>query len=119
MTTFTTDNCYGNIHINNGEVKIEGVVTGPCISKRIGYYWAGNPAPKSYAQNDENVIYPNLEIAFDNSPNMGCMPIDENNKFSFTISMPAPHYIKHETELLEPYVNIKICDNAYETIKLV
>jgi len=119
MTTFATNNCFGNIHINGNKVTIDGVVKGACIGNKIGYYWAGNPAPESYASNSHKTTYPNLEIAFDNSPNMGCMPIDENNKFNFTITMPAPHFIKLETELLEPYVNIRVCESSYETIILV
>ena len=76
-------------------------------------YWAANPPDYLQSFNGSGLPYPNPEIAYQNTPNLGIANLD-GNAYSFDILYPNSYYTELGTVYNEPRVHIKLCtgDNS-------
>ena len=73
-------------------------------------YWAANPPTYNQSFSGSGLPYPNEEVAFQNTPNVGLVKVI-NGKFSFSIRYPNSYYDNLGTELIPPIVKIKVCND--------
>lgn len=73
-------------------------------------YWAANPPTYSQSFSGSGLPYPNEEVAFQNSKNVGVVPV-KNGKFSLTIRFPNSYYDNMGTVYVPPQIKIKVCSD--------
>jgi len=57
--------------------------------------------------------FPNEEVAYEGSPNVGEVPI-VNGAFSFSIINPNSYYVSSGTKLVEPHVHFTIGSEYFD-----
>ena len=73
-------------------------------------YWASNSPTYNSNYSGSGLPYPNEEVAFENSENIGTSNLN-NGKFSFSISYPNSYYTNMGTIYIKPEVQIQVFDN--------
>ena len=80
------------------------------VEKLYIKYWASNAPTYSQSFSGSGLPYPNEELAFQNSPNIGVVPV-VNGKFSFSLSYPNSYYDNMGTVYVPPQVKVKVCND--------
>ena len=80
------------------------------VEKLYIKYWASNAPTYSQSFSGSGLPYPNEEVAFQNSPNVGVVPV-VNGKFSFSLSYPNSYYDNMGTVYVPPQVKVKVCND--------
>jgi hypothetical protein len=82
------------------------------VNKQPIYLKYSAPNPPTYSSNfsGSGLPYPNEEIAFQNTPNRGVVPI-VNGSFKFDLKYPSSYYINLGTVYIEPHVKVLIVDS--------
>lgn len=93
-----------NLYNVTGKVKIESNDNLKII------YWAANPADYNTSFNGSGLPYPNPEIAYQNTKNIGSVYLN-GDTYSFNILFPNSYYTNLGTTYNEPRVHIKLCSN--------
>lgn len=81
------------------------------VEKLYIKYWASNAPTYSQSFSGSGLPYPNEDVAFQNSPNVGVVPVI-NGKFSFSLSYPNSYYENMGTVYVPPQVKVKVCNNT-------
>ena len=81
------------------------------VEKLFVKYWAANPPTYSQSFSGSAMPYPNEDVAFHNSSNVGVVPV-QNGKFSFSIKFPNSYYDEMGSKYIPPQIKIKVCNNA-------
>ena len=120
---FDNNFCSGNITFldNTGEprVKITGTIRENLVPRGTKLlYWAANPAQRGISPGS-GYPYANAEQAFDRTPNMGYVSLDNNN-FEITIIYPSGYYAGLGSVLIDPTLHIKLdgYDEYFASIRL-
>lgn len=109
-------NTNNNIFNVSGNIKIK---PGDSPSKVV--YWAPNPPDYNTSFNGSGMPFPNPVVAYENTPNIGSVPLD-GNSYSFDILFPNSYYSELGTVYNEPRVHIKLCsddDTVYDIHTIV
>ena len=66
--------------------------------------------------------YPNAEVAFQQTPSYGSVPVKSDGSFSFSIPFPSGYYTNLGTLYVQPHVRVQVISNgqanSVETIKV-
>ena len=104
----------------DGEFIVKGHVNSLTSNPTI-IFWAPNPPTYCTSYTGSGLPYPNSEIAYENTPNRGAV-VANSGHFKFRVRYPCAHYAGLGSLYLEPYVNIKVCeegsDGKIQQIKL-
>lgn len=73
-------------------------------------FWASNPPNYNSNFSGSGLPYPNDEVAFENSENIGTSELS-NGKFSFSLSYPNSYYTNMGTVYVKPEVQIQVFDS--------
>jgi hypothetical protein len=110
---FNQNLCQGKV-INEGEgdILVEGNVESIDPNPSV-IFWAPSPPTRGSSFNGSGLPYPNPEIAYDKTPNVGMVKAP-NRKFAFRIKYPSAYYSALGTGYIPPIVNIKVCEEGQE-----
>lgn len=117
-TKFLNQDCVGIVIDNgNGEYLVKGKLRHLNSSKVL--FIAANSPDFITSYSGSGLPFPNANIAFENTPNRGVCKVDGVGNFQFHIRYPNSYYQKLGTELIDPHVFIKLCnDTKIHSIKL-
>jgi len=93
-----------NNNLNNSFV-ISGKLDNSFGSEKFIKYSASNPPTYNSNFSGSGLPYPTEEIAFENTPNRGVVPVI-NGEFTFSIRYPNSYYINMGSVLIEPHVKL-------------
>lgn len=99
---------------NKNKVTVNGKVdlkTGDPSSAYKIVYWAANPPNYNSSYSGSGLPFPNPEIAYENTPNLGVVQLDGNN-YSFDMLFPNSYYSELGTVYNEPRFFMKLCSNS-------
>jgi hypothetical protein len=99
-----------------GDIVVEGNITGG--SNKTFSFIAPNPPTYMTSYYGSGTAYPNPEIAFDQTPNVGCVTTDIMGKFKVTIKSPSGYYIRMGTIYQPPHLML-YTDNNKNIINIV
>jgi len=85
-----------------GDITVEGTIAGEG-SKTFNYV-APNPPTYMTSYYGSGTAYPNPEIAFDKSPNVGCFKTGPLGNFKLVLKSPCGYYIRMGTIYQPPHV---------------
>jgi hypothetical protein len=105
-----TDNVNNkNVYFINGRLNGRfGIIS--TTEKLFVKYSAASPPTYSSNFSGSGLPYPNIEVAFQNTPNKGVVEIN-NMGFNFSIRYPNSYYINMGTDYVEPHIRLVLCDN--------
>ena len=118
---FNQNLCEGRV-VNEGEgdILVEGTVESVSSNPSV-IYWAPCPANRGASFSGSGLPYPNPEIAYEKTPNVGMVKTTDR-KFAFRIKYPNSYYSALGTGYIPPIVNIKVCEEGQQdkttTIKI-
>lgn len=115
---FNQNLCSGNI---NNESKGDLLITGNIHNGKINdklMYWAAAPANHSASFSGSGLPYPNPEVAYDRTPNVGTVLLSENGTFAIRIKYPNSYYTTLGTGYIPPILNLKLCDGETTSIQI-
>ena len=103
-----------NIYIINGRLNGQlGVQS--TVEKLFVKYSAANPPTYSSNFSGSGLPYPNIEVAFENTPNKGVVEI-HNMSFNFSIRYPNSYYKNMGTVHVKPHVKVLLFNDKNENI---
>jgi hypothetical protein len=113
---FNQELCSGNITKETyGDIVITGTVQSETENPDITF-WAAAPPDHMNSFSGSGLPFPNPEVAFENTPNIGKVST-KNRNFTFRIKNPNSYYAALGTGYIPPTVYIKICgENEPEKI---
>jgi hypothetical protein len=122
-THFRTQSAlYGKVQYKGtGDVTVSGRVSNLAGATKI-VFWA--PAPPDYrtSYSGSGLPYPNAEVAFQQTPSYGTVPVSGDGSFVFSIPFPSAYYTNLGTVYVQPHVRVQTVVNgkagAVETIKV-
>lgn len=91
---------------NNGSVLINGSVKGASANSTL-IFWAASPPDYRTSYTGSGLPYPNYDIAYENTPNKGTVPI-VNGNFSFNIRYPSGYYTALGSAYVKPHLNLQV-----------
>ena len=109
-----------NLTISNNTNKqtiVEGIIKDPLRSQLLSLgkqvyiqYWA--PSPPDYRQSfsGTGLPFPNEEVAYSNSPNIGRAVLGRDGSFVIKLQYPNSYYKKMGSEYVKPHVKILFND---------
>lgn len=114
---FYFETCYIAVFNNrNKQVVVEGIIREPLRSKLLSYgkqiyvqYWASSPYDSRHSFLGSGLPFPNEEIAYSNSPNIGRVALSKDGSFSIKLLYPNSYYKKMGSVHVKP--NVKILFN--------
>ena len=117
MTTFPfsskNGNCHGNITIDHQwKITVEGKCSIPGATEVK--YAAAAPANLRMSYMGSGLPYPNEDVAYEGSMNVGQAPITQPGaaggagSFRFVIFCPNSYYMNNGSQLVEPHVHFTI-----------
>ena len=110
IKTLNKDENFKNIigFSSNKSDKYDFVLNGTFNSKNVTnvYYIAPNPPNYLTSFSGSGLPYPNIEIAYQNTPNKGNIIIDKNGRFQIKLLFPNAYYTEFGNYYNTPYVNI-------------
>jgi len=108
-------NCQGQIIIDqNRNITVRGTCTVP--NAVVVKYAAAAPADMRMSYTGSGLPYPNEEVAYEGSPNIGDAPVVGNN-FVFNIVNPNAYYKDNGATMVQPHVVFTI-NNEYFDVPL-
>ena len=104
ISEFSDSHVKGGIYTPNGWLyTVRGETPGPGVVK----YWAATPPDRRLSYSGSGLPFPNHEVAYENSPNVGEVPVTDGH-FEFHIQMPNTFYVGQGQELLQSHVNFMV-----------
>lgn len=104
---YELDECVCDIsYDNNGSVLINGSVKNYSPNSTL-IFWAASPPDYRTSYTGSGLPYPNYEIAYENTPNKGTVPI-VNGSFTFNIRYPSGYYAGLGSAYVKPHLNLQI-----------
>lgn len=93
--------------INNDlHVIILGHFNDPKYANQKLDYIAANPITRGYSYAGSGLPYPNSDIAYEQTTNIGTTTIDSEGDFQITIQYPSAYYVKQGSILLNPHIKL-------------
>lgn len=89
------NNLFAVINVHIGEQFANNVVD----------WIAASPVSRGYSYSGSGLPYPNPEIAYENTPNIGSATIDKDGDFSVEIEYPNAYYVRQGSILLNPHIH--------------
>lgn len=102
------------VNKNNQSFIVNGKLKGNVLnlSNQINLcvkFWAANPATYSSNYSGSGLPFPNEEVAFENSENVGIAELSGGN-FSFSLRLPNSYYTNMGTRYVHPEVQLQVFD---------
>jgi len=94
--------CKIETHLITGDINVTGQITGS--SNKLYSFIAPNPPTYMTSYYGSGHAYPNPDIAFDKTPNVGCVKTDTLGNFNFKLKSPGGYYIRMGTIYQPPHV---------------
>ena len=92
-----------------GDVTIQGTIAG--AGNKTFSYVAPNPPTYMTSYYGSGTAYPNPDIAFDKTPNVGCFKTGALGDFKLTIKSPSGYYIRMGTIYQRPHIMLHDSEN--------
>jgi hypothetical protein len=114
--------CKGAIEqkVENGNIVVTGNLKPSLNQNAMVMFWAANPPHRNGSFSGSGLPYPNAEMAFDRSVNVGAVKA-VNGNFSFELQYPSAYYGGLGSLYIPPQVHIKVCESGnknYDTLVL-
>lgn len=100
-------NPYGN-YVIEGKLK-DGLLNLFKSKQLYVKFWAANPPTYTTSYSGSGVPYPNEDIAYEHTPNLGIAEI-KDGKFRFNIMYPNSYYKNMGSVYVPPCVHLLFCD---------
>ena len=121
------DTCNITIHINLlKQTIITGIIKEPLRSQLLSLgkqiyvqYWASSPCDNIHSFSGSGLPFPNEDIAYSNSPNIGRAVLGKDGSFNIKFVYPNSYYKKLGAEYVKPHVKLLFSDeynNVYGKI---
>jgi hypothetical protein len=94
-----------NMVNNNLFITIAGHVDLKGNDKKSIDYIAASPISRGYSYSGSGLPYPNPEMAYEGTPNIGTIHLDSEGDFKVELEYPNAYYVKQGTILLNPHVH--------------
>jgi len=102
-----TDICKGNISMKNpGKIKLHGHLKHHRGNGKI-LFWAANPPDYLSSFSGSGLPFPNVSVAFENSPNKGLVPY-RHGRFEINLAFPNSYYSQCGNLLHPPQIFFQI-----------
>jgi hypothetical protein len=103
--------CQGAVfYEGDGSYIVKGMIQTNTANAKL-LFWAANPATRGYSASGSGMPYPSPEMAFEDTPNRGVVPI-RGNYFEFRLHLPNAFYVGLGTHYIAPCVFVKVCENG-------
>lgn len=89
-------------NIVNGDIIVEGTI--PHSNGKVYSFIAPNPPTYMTSYYGSGTAYPNPDIAFDNTPNVGCVKTEMSGHFKIALKSPCGYYIRMGTIYQPPHI---------------
>tara|TARA_Y100000590_G_scaffold468679_1_gene652535 strand:- start:2352 stop:2921 length:570 start_codon:yes stop_codon:yes gene_type:complete len=104
---FSQNTCEGAVvNKGNGNFLVKGSVKG--AGNPTVLYWAAAPANYRSSFSGSALPFPNPEVAYENTPNVGAVKAPGGN-FEFNLHYPNSYYTRLGSVYKSPRVHIKVC----------
>lgn len=114
--SFDKFTCSGNaIYAGDGNLEIKGKLKIPEKKSKI-QFWAGCPPDHIQSYSGSGLPFPNPDVAYENTPNIGTVYSNDNGDFSFKIRIPNSYYNGLGTIYQSPHVQIKVINSESQHI---
>lgn len=119
----TQSELYGKVkYTGSGDVKVNGQVKDYDGRQTKVVFWAAAPPDYRTSYSGSGLPYPNAEVAFQQTPSYGTVPVAPDGTFAFSLPLPSGYYSNLGTLYVNPHVRIQVVKNGksgpVETIKL-
>ena len=94
-------------YTSNGDVQVTGNLTNYSPGNTKLVFWAPNPPDYRTSYSGAGLPYANSEMAFQNTPNAGVVPVNLDGSFSFSIVYPSGYYSGLGTMYVSPHVQLQ------------
>ena len=71
-------------------------------------FWAASPPDYRTSFSGSGLPYANSEMAYDNTPNRGTVPIQADGTFQFKMRYPSGYYTGLGTIFMQPHVSVQV-----------
>lgn len=103
--------CQGAVfYEGDGTYVVKGMIDNKTSNAKL-LFWAANPASRGYSFSGSGLPYPTPEMAFEDTPNRGVVPI-RGNYFEFRVHYPNAFYAGMGTQYVSPSVFVKVCEDG-------
>lgn len=113
------ETCQIDIAVKPGLAVVNGLVKDPLRSKLLSsrkqvyaQYWAPAPPDVRQCVSGSGLPFPNEEVAFENSPNIGKIPLGSDGSFSIKLKYPNSHYRNLGALYVRPNVKVLFVDES-------
>ena len=104
----TQSSIYGKVmYRGSGDVKIKGHLNNHIPGKTKLVFWAPSPPDYRSSYSGSGLPFANAEMAYEQTPNAGVVPVDENGSFSFSIVNPNGYYSALGTAYVSPHIQLQ------------
>ena len=110
ISTFSTDDLQGNIHLDNLQYIVSGKFNEPGIYNLK--FWAAAPGDLRLSYSGSGLPFASPEQAYFESSNTGELQTCENGKFAFKLWAPNSYYTCQGTKLIRPHVHLCASGNG-------
>jgi hypothetical protein len=113
---------YGKVRYEgSGRVTVKGSVQTKGRDMHV-VFWAAAPPDFRTSYTGSGLPYPNFEVAMQQTPSSGTVPVNADGTFSFSIQYPSGYYTNLGTLYVKPHVRIRSVVDGHmgpvETIKV-
>jgi hypothetical protein len=103
--------CQGAVfYEGEGSYVVKGMIETKTSDAKL-LFWAANPASRGYSFTGSGLPYPSAEMAFEDTPNRGVVPV-RGNYFEFRVHFPNAFYVGLGTRYIPPSVFVKVCEEG-------
>lgn len=108
--------CNISILNSNGCLTFRGFANEPILSRIVFQnasvqYWAASPPDYMTSFSGSGQPFPNEEIAFENSPNVGKVPVNPDGSFEIKLRYPNSYFKNMGSVLVKPSVKLLFRDD--------
>lgn len=119
----TQSDMYGKVkYQGTGDVTVSGRVTNYMSGQTKIVFWAAAPPDYRTSYSGSGLPYPNADVAFQQTPSYGTVPVSADGSFSFCIPFPSGYYTDLGTLYVQPHVRVQVVTSGkpgpVETIKV-
>jgi len=104
-SNITDDQFQGEVYCLNDGYLVQGTTYGTGTKVR---YWAANSPDSHLSLTGTALPFPNREVAFNPSMNVGNVVSDDRGRISFQITHPNSYYTCTGRQLIPPHLNFAI-----------
>ena len=112
------DSCNITIYTNpKKQLVVDGIIKEPLRSGLLSIqkqfyvqYWASSPPESRHSFSGSGLPFPNEEMAYSNSPNVGRALLGNDGSFSIKLLYPNSYYKKMGSVCVKPTVKLLFCD---------